>query len=134
METELGEVGKFVLEKQCRDLEIDPKQIEGRHIPRLSRILSGIMSRFGSEKSRRIDMALNNLRLKELEDEEVKDVVCWQCKTQVSPDSESCTKCGADLADSEETPQLFSKKTLRIGSPESDVTITDVSARSTKSE
>jgi DNA-directed RNA polymerase subunit RPC12/RpoP len=106
MEDELGDVGKFVLEKQCKDLNIDPQSIEGDSLPRLSRILSGIMSRFGDEKARRVMMSINNLRASEQTHENIE---CPKCGTMLPSTTIMCDNCGATLEEDEDAPKLFSK-------------------------
>ena len=73
MDREFGEVCRFILEKQCQDISLNPNRIEGKDLPRLSRILSGRVSKFGEERARRLGMELNNLRAAELESEDLEE-------------------------------------------------------------
>lgn len=61
MEREFGNVGRFVLEKHCRNLGIDPTMIEPHDLPRLARILSGLVSRFGAGRAKQVYVEINNL-------------------------------------------------------------------------
>jgi len=134
VERELGEVGRYVLEKQCKDLNIDPQNIEAQSLPRLSRIFFGLMSRFGDDKAKRISMAINNLKVEEAEDEELKEFVCPLCNTLASADDNSCRKCGAKFGEDEGAPKLFSEGTERTGRAKNGLTIVDVSKRFAKKE
>ena len=52
MESELGEMGPFVVKKQCNKLDIDPENITVKDIPPLSKALSESMKMFGYDKAR----------------------------------------------------------------------------------
>ena len=54
MISELGDMGKFVLKKQCKDLNIDSNNIQPSDLPRLADGLSGSMRLFGTEKARNL--------------------------------------------------------------------------------
>lgn len=134
VERELGEVGRYVLEKQCRDLNIDPSNIEKESLPRLSRIFFGLMSRFGDDKAKRISVAINSLRAGEPEEEEPKEFVCPLCDTPASADDNLCRNCGAKFGEDEGTPKLFSEDAGRTGRGKNELTIVDVSKRFAKKE
>lgn len=133
MERELGSVGKHVLEKQCRDLNIDPRNIEGSNLPRLSRILSGLMSRFGADKSKKVSLAISNLRLAEMEeDQEEAKFVCPRCKRPESPYAKKCSRCGTEFEEAESMPRLFKEESYEVGGKQTGPTVVDISARATK--
>lgn len=134
MEEELGDVGRHVLEKQCKDLNINPDNIEGKNLPRLSRILSGIMSRFGADKAKRLSTAINALRAAELEEEveETQDLICPRCRNPELPHAETCSRCGAQLEEEEAAPKLFSEGAYSDEKSRTDLAVTDISARLTK--
>ncbi len=132
MESEFGDVGRYVLEKQCRDLNIDPRYIEGGNLPRLSRIFSGLMSRFGDDKARRISIAINNLRAQEIEKEEPQENTCPECATPVLVGSEKCNRCGATLIKEDTAPKLFSQETYGSKSAKGGLNIVDVSQKAAK--
>lgn len=70
MDREFGNVGRLVLEKQCRDLDINSNFIEPKDLARLARILSGLVSRFGNDRARRVLIEINNLIVEDNEVEE----------------------------------------------------------------
>ncbi len=79
MRREFGDIGGFVLEKQCSDIDIDPNSIESKDIPRLSRILAGLVSKFGDDKSNKVFIEINKLikedNAKEAKEEEEEEEV-----------------------------------------------------------
>jgi hypothetical protein len=125
MEDEMGEVGRFVLEKQCKDLNIDPTRIEPHNLPRLQRILSGIMSRFGDEKARRVTMAIGNLKAIHRGEN---DIECPNCHKFMPPEALECNECGKELGEDDTGPKLFADRTE--GSGKATVEIVDVSGSS----
>jgi hypothetical protein len=125
MEDEMGEVGRFVLEKQCKNLNIDPNRIEPHNLPRLSRILSGIMSRFGDEKARRITMAIGNLRSMHRGEN---DIECPNCHKYTPSDAVVCGHCGTKLSEDETSPRLFADGTQDAEKVQSDIEVVDISS------
>ncbi len=62
MVRELGQLGKFVIKKQCRDLGIDPDNIRDVDIPKLAKALGKVMVTFGGEeKARDIELEIRRL-------------------------------------------------------------------------
>ncbi len=62
MVRELGQLGKFVIKKQCRDLGIDPDNIRDVDIPKLAKALGKVMVTFGGEeKARDIELEISRL-------------------------------------------------------------------------
>ncbi len=62
MTNELGQLGKFVIKKQCRDLGIDPDNIKKEDIPKLARALGKVMITFGGEdKAKEVEMKIRRL-------------------------------------------------------------------------
>ncbi len=62
MTRELGQLGKFVIKKQCRDLGIDPENIKEQDIPKLARVLGKVMLTFGGEeKAKQVEMEIRRL-------------------------------------------------------------------------
>jgi hypothetical protein len=125
MEDEMGEVGRFVLEKQCKNLNIDPDNIGPNNLPRLSRILSGIMSRFGDEKGRRVSMAISHLRSTERGEN---DIECPDCHKFIPANSKTCDHCGTSLEEDESVPKLFSEETQDAEKVQSDIEVVDLSS------
>ena len=63
MAREMGHLGKFIVEKQCKDLNIDPDNIEEKDLPRVSEALKAVMSSFaGEEKAKKIAMEIKRLK------------------------------------------------------------------------
>ena len=133
LETELGDVGRFVLEKQCQDLNINPHKITPENLPRLSRILSGVMSRFGEDKARRVSMAINNLRACEVEEEvEEETGTCPKCKAPVQKGLKHCHSCGQKVSEQEAFLKLFSDQGASLEKKQGNIAITDISERMAK--
>ncbi len=62
MTNELGQLGKFVIKKQCRDLGIDPDNIKKEDLPNLAKALGKVMVTFGGdEKAKEIEMKIRRL-------------------------------------------------------------------------
>ena len=106
MEQEFGDVGRMILEKQCADINVDPRNIKGEHLPRLSRILSGLVARYGDVKAKRVSMAINNLRIHELEEEEMLEYTCSACNATIGPNDKSCPNCGVRFSGHDSTPKV----------------------------
>ncbi len=64
MTRELGQLGKFVIKKQCRDLGIDPENIQPDDIPDVAKAMRKVMITFGGqEKAKSIEMEIRRLIL-----------------------------------------------------------------------
>ncbi len=62
MTRELGQLGKFVIKKQCKDLGIDPDNIKARDVPKLAKALGRVMVTFGGEeKAKEVEMEIRRL-------------------------------------------------------------------------
>ncbi len=62
MTNELGQLGKFVIKKQCMDLGIDPDNIKKEDLPKLAKALGKVMITFGGdEKAKEIEMKIRRL-------------------------------------------------------------------------
>jgi len=63
MAQEMGHLGKFIVEKQCKDLGIDPDNIQEADLPRVSETLKNVMTSFaGEEKAKKIGMQIKRLK------------------------------------------------------------------------
>ena len=63
MAREMGHLGKFIVEKQCKDLNIDPDNIQESDLPRISEALKNVMASFaGEEKAKKIAMEIKRLK------------------------------------------------------------------------
>ncbi|MCK5398088.1 MAG: tetratricopeptide repeat protein, partial [Thermoplasmata archaeon] len=62
MQSELGDMGKFILSKQCKNLEIDPECVMPGDLPKLANALSTTMKMFGTDKSRKLYEKVLKLR------------------------------------------------------------------------
>jgi hypothetical protein len=49
MAREMGQLGKFIVQKQCKDLGIDSENVEPANLPALSKALGKVMISFGGE-------------------------------------------------------------------------------------
>jgi hypothetical protein len=122
MEREFGQVGSFVLEKQCSNISIDPNLIGPRDIPRLSRILSGLVSRFGPDRARRVYVEMNNLLT------EADEAAAEETEDEGKVDE---AEVEDDRKDEREIPRLFSSEGSRISDKhKTGMTIMDVSKTS----
>ncbi len=65
MTSELGDMGPFIIKKQCKDLDIDPDNIPASSLPALANALSGSMKLFGTDKAKNLYNKI--LKLKDLE-------------------------------------------------------------------
>ena len=54
MQSELGDMGNFVIAKQCKDLEIDPDNVLPAYLPKLAKALSTKMQLFVTDKSKNL--------------------------------------------------------------------------------
>ena len=62
MTRELGQLGTFVIKKQCRDLGIDAENIQKGDILKVARALGKVMVTFGGEeKARKVEMEIRRL-------------------------------------------------------------------------
>ncbi len=62
MTRELGQLGIFVIKKQCKNLGIDPDNIKKEDIPQLAKALGNVMKTFGGpEKGMKIENEIRRL-------------------------------------------------------------------------
>lgn len=62
MAREMGHLGKFIVNKQCKDLNINPEQIEAQHLLQISKALGKVMLTFGGEeKGKKIEAEIRKL-------------------------------------------------------------------------
>ena len=62
MAREMGQLGKFIIQKQCKDLGIDPENVATENLPTLSKALGKVMLSFGGEaKSQNIEREIRKL-------------------------------------------------------------------------
>lgn len=61
MESEMGELGRYIVRNQCNKAGIDPEKINKGDLPRLSRLLSETMATFGPDKARRVSDGMGKL-------------------------------------------------------------------------
>ncbi|MEM3445424.1 MAG: hypothetical protein QXJ27_07395 [Thermoplasmata archaeon] len=62
MGREMGHIGKFIVQKQCKDLGINPDDIKVEDLPRIAKALGDVMKTFGGEeKGRAIEMEIKKL-------------------------------------------------------------------------
>ncbi len=62
MTREMGQLGKFIIKKQCRDLGIDPDNIKEEDVSKLARALGRVMVTFGGpEKGRAVENEIRRL-------------------------------------------------------------------------
>ena len=63
MAREMGHLGKFIVEKQCRDLGIDPDNIEEKDVPAVADAVKNVMVSFaGDEKAKKIWTEIKRLK------------------------------------------------------------------------
>ena len=63
MAREMGHLGKFIVEKQCKDLGIDPENIEEKDIPPVANAIKKVMVSFaGDEKAKKISAEIRRLK------------------------------------------------------------------------
>ncbi|NPA74517.1 MAG: hypothetical protein GXO25_00325 [Euryarchaeota archaeon] len=64
MTRELGQLGKFVIKKQCRDLGIDPENIQAEDLPKVAKAMGKVMVTFGGpDKAKKIEREIRHLIL-----------------------------------------------------------------------
>jgi hypothetical protein len=62
MSREMGQLGKFIVQKQCKDLAIDPDEIRDEHLGTLSKALAKVMVTFGGEaKAQTVEREIKKL-------------------------------------------------------------------------
>jgi len=62
MAREMGSLGKFIVNKQCKDLGLDPENIKIEDIQRLADAFEKVMLTFGgAEKARKVKMEIKRL-------------------------------------------------------------------------
>ena len=62
MTRELGQLGVFVIKKQCKNLGIDPDNIKKDDIPQLAKTLGNVMKTFGGpEKGMKVEREIRRL-------------------------------------------------------------------------
>ncbi len=62
MSAEMGHIGVFIVSKQCRDLGVDPEDIEPEDLNDLAKALGKVMLTFGgSEKARKVEREIKKL-------------------------------------------------------------------------
>jgi hypothetical protein len=62
MAREMGQLGKFIVQKQCKDLGIDPEEIAAANLPALSKAFGKVMLSFGGQaKAEAIEREIRKL-------------------------------------------------------------------------
>jgi len=62
MAREMGHLGKFIVQKQCKDIGMDPEEIDEKRVQELAKALGKVMLTFGGEeKARRIEQEIRRL-------------------------------------------------------------------------
>jgi len=62
MAREMGHIGKFIVQKQCKDLGINPEDIKPEDLPKVGKALGDVMKTFGGEeKGRAIESEIKRL-------------------------------------------------------------------------
>ncbi|MEW5936912.1 MAG: hypothetical protein AB1665_03715 [Candidatus Thermoplasmatota archaeon] len=62
MAREMGHIGKFIVQKQCRDLGLDPENIEEGKLQDIAKALGKVMMTFGGqEKAKSIEREIRKL-------------------------------------------------------------------------
>jgi hypothetical protein len=62
MAREMGQLGKFIIQKQCKDLGIDSEEIKPENLPQLSKALFKVMVTFSGEaKAQNIEREIRKL-------------------------------------------------------------------------
>ena len=63
MAHEMGHLGKFIVEKQCKDLGIDPENIGADDVLAVANAIKNVMVSFaGEEKAKKIWMEIKRLK------------------------------------------------------------------------
>ena len=62
MAREMGQLGKFIIQKQCKDLNMDPEELRAENMAVLSKALGKVMLSFGGEmKAQAIEREIRKL-------------------------------------------------------------------------
>ena len=62
MSAEMGHIGVFIVSKQCRDLGIDPENIEPEDLDEIAKALGKVMLTFGgSDKAKKVERDIKKL-------------------------------------------------------------------------
>jgi hypothetical protein len=62
MAREMGQLGKFIIQKQCKDMSIDPEEISATDLAKISKALAKVMVSFGGEaKAQSIEREIKRL-------------------------------------------------------------------------
>ena len=61
MSDEMGDLGPHIVRKQCRDLQVNPDEIQKEDLPGVAKVLSEVMITFGREEANKIYKAINKL-------------------------------------------------------------------------
>lgn len=62
MAREMGQLGKFIIQKQCKDLALDPEELKPENLPVLSKALGKVMLSFGGDmKAQAIEREIKKL-------------------------------------------------------------------------
>ena len=62
MAREMGQLGKFIIQKQCKDLGLDPENVTPEDLPTLSKALGKVMLSFGGQaKAENIEREIRKL-------------------------------------------------------------------------
>ncbi|MCX8173595.1 MAG: hypothetical protein N3F63_03170 [Thermoplasmata archaeon] len=62
MGREMGHIGRFIVQKQCKDLGINPEDIKTEDLPKIAKALGDVMKTFGGEdKGKAIEAEIRRL-------------------------------------------------------------------------
>lgn len=62
MAREMGQLGKFIVNKQCSNLAIDPENIHDSDLPKLAKAFGDVMLTFGgAEKAKNMELEIKKL-------------------------------------------------------------------------
>ncbi|MEM3396312.1 MAG: hypothetical protein QW620_05695 [Thermoplasmata archaeon] len=62
MGREMGHIGRFIVQKQCKDLGINPDDIKPEELPKIAKALGDVMKTFGGEeKGKAIEAEIKRL-------------------------------------------------------------------------
>ena len=62
MAREMGQLGKFIVNKQCSTLGLDPDNIHEADLPKLAKAFGEVMLTFGgTEKAKNVEMEVKRL-------------------------------------------------------------------------
>ena len=63
MAREMGHLGKFIVEKQCKDLGINPEEIEEKDVDKVADAIRKVMISFsGEDKAKKIWFEIKRLK------------------------------------------------------------------------